>query len=612
MRALVPAAAAWAAVACQTYPFETRPARRVQAKRITEVIATLIPADILLVVDNSGTMQEEIDELRANVGLFISELSQSTNEFQVGLITTDVECNIPSNDCASSTPSFSYSCCNLNPTGCQESEVGGVLSSNCDGGRLRAATTGRRVFGRPAAGDEQAWTDDFGEILAGLGTRGSSYESGLEAAVRAVRCAAGSGCDPRDSTVARLNEGFIRDQADLVIIFVTDEDDCSFDDRAVYERPERPDDAVEQAEKLCWPDECYAGWGSSLDADADGLWDWSDPDADGYLACGNPRTSFRQVNPPEPTPVSDYLDELVAIKGGVGRVRAAGIVSSVRSLAAPLGYEPFGCVRSLIGPSNDCGCLSTSTASDLWCEVTGEAGGRSIAWPLPPGGCEAMPSGRYAEFLQLLSDRRRAAGESSDTLISSICRSSYDETMFNIVNSIILSNCFDLGEVPGYLASAGGGDLPCGDGTSCRDGDSSMCVDATTGLCSDRDQFEKLTFKRNGQEVPHIGLEAECTRFSPSSVCDLHGDASACTGARCTWRAELNRCIPDAQGCIDADCEWNAAYDGGRGACDVLTGEENQGWSWVTGASRICLENGLEKGIDDAFEIFLLTGSTTP
>ena len=68
-------------------------------------------------------------------------------------------------------------------------------------------------------------------------------EAGLETARRAVICGlsdetrAEYGLVCPDSRIADLNSGFIRDKADLVVIFVSDEDDCSFMDESVYERP---------------------------------------------------------------------------------------------------------------------------------------------------------------------------------------------------------------------------------------------------------------------------------------------------------------------------------------------------------------------------------------
>ncbi|OGQ92094.1 MAG: hypothetical protein A2289_24135 [Deltaproteobacteria bacterium RIFOXYA12_FULL_58_15] len=539
---------------CQDYPFEARLAKRVQAKKINEVVATIIPADILLVLDNSGTMGEEIEALQSNVNAFVEELSKSDNEFQIGVVTTDVECRVPQRDCSGGGLSSSE-CCRKGVTQCADTDSDGdtiIDSTNCDGGRLRATTrgSGRRIFRRPTPEERTDWLLDLQEVIAGVGTNGSSYEAGLEAALRAVRCSVGQGCDPRDSGVADLNRGFIRENADLVIIFISDEDDCSFTDRTIYEKPVTSSDPLEQAQRLCSSAECYSRWGrgADFDADFDGLSDWSDADAGGYFRCG---PFARQVDPPNPdgedlnSDIDTFLDAFTALKGGdISRVRAAGILSSVAAQAAPLGFKSAACVNAGYGSPTSCGCLATAPGENVFCELTESIGQGAVpspqvaTEPIPLFGCEAMPGGRYVDFLEALASRRAAAGESRDTLIDSICKSSYDTTMFNIVNTVVLTNCFDLGQSPGNTA----------------------------------DDVRNLHVSLNDETVRHIGLD--CGDYT-----ELHP-------------------------CQAADCLWDATAAGGEGAC---VGSEEPGWSWRIGSSKICLENNLVKEIGDRFEIVMVT-----
>ncbi|MBI5510046.1 MAG: hypothetical protein HY903_14915 [Deltaproteobacteria bacterium] len=545
-------------LSCQDYAFEPRPAKRVQAKKITELVATVVPTDILFVIDNSGSMQDEITELQNNVDLFIQELAKSDNDFQAAIITPDVECNVPGYRCVNDCNSYgtdtacdaqagcgwsgsactltgrlgSYACCSPSaPTPCQDqiAATGEVIGSSCDGGRLRASAAGTRIFRRPAAGTETAWVAEFKETIAGLGTSGSAYEGGLEAVRRAVLCSADVRCDPADLTkpccdaadqaVTDLNRDFVRPDADLVVIFVSDEDDCSMEDRNAYARPALAGDAAEQGLHLCWPNECYAYFGAGLDtnvpAGTTGLMDWADPGTtaanQGLLQCG-PRSSPvpRVVNPPLPRPVDAFLDALQAAKAGdVSRVRAAGIVTSVPSAAGALGSEALACVGTTLGPSNDCGCLSTAVGDQFFCKLTAQLGQRTSVWPDPPtGGCTAMAGGRYVEFLRKLALRRRAVLAPTDTLLDSICNSDYAETMYTIVNSIILNNCFDLGQV------------------------ASNASDIIVTL--------------RGQTLANVPLKSE-----------------------------------------------------------------EPGWSLQPGTSRICLEGGLRKAIGDEFEILLITSTST-
>ncbi len=505
-----------AGVGCQDYPFELRPAKRVVAVKHTEVVGVTKPTDILFVMDNSGTMKDEQDELVRNVGRFIDELVASDIDFQVGIITPDVECNLPNRDCTAGGHTSS-ACCNLAamspalPVCTDEDTDADTLldKTNCDGGRLRSSTGKNRIFKKPSAALRAQWVQDFSDTIASLGTRGSSYESGLEAVTRAVSCALDDGCV--DPPVAVLNKGFVRDGADLVIIFLTDEDDCSFVDGSYYERPANAADFADplyQETHLCSPNECYGYWGADLNADADSQIDWCDPQsgARDYFRCsGNDRV----VNPPFPDPVSGYLDRLVSLLGGdVSRIRAAGIISGVTDANAELGFRDDACVQSVLGqPSTACGCLITSPkgtlTGDFFCELTsilpepvGEAPHPDTATPVA---CEAMPGGRYVSFLRELAKRRVEAGLRPDVLIDSICQARYDETLYRIVNNVILTSCFDLGEVPGGVSDISvslnesplpnvpaGSDTP---GWSWVEGSTQICLEG--GLTkSVKDRFE--------------------------------------------------------------------------------------------------------------------------
>lgn len=498
-----------AVIACQDYPFEMRETRRVDAKEINELVATLTPADILFVVDNSGTMEEEITALKNNIERFVTQLSASELDFQVGIITTDVECNLPTKFCGPG--GSSDACCFLDTTVCTDEDTNGdgkIDRSSCEGGRLVAApASNRRIFRRPAPEERDAWVSDVVSAIdaAKHNLKGSSYEGGLEAAYRAIGCAVG---DPSctDQAVKDLNEGFIRPEADLVVIFVTDEDDCSVRDPVAYTRPNNPADLTEQAIHFCSPNECYAHYGAELDQDGDGLQDWADTStlvAQRLRCSGNDR----QVNPPSLADIGIYVDALATFKGGIHRVRAAGILSAVPSSEAPLGYGAAGCYNALGGPSDQCGCLSGS--SDFFCLVTAENDQLSSRVPAGQGlegGCQTAPGGRYVQFLEDLAATRIAASQNPDTLADSICRDNYDATMDRIVNNVIIVNCFELGVVPS----------------------------------------------------------------SPNEV-----------------RVILN----------------------GQKLANVEPDSDEPGWSLRQGATKICLEGGLEKKINDRFEIMLITAS---
>ncbi len=121
--------------------------------------------DVLFVVDDSASMEEEQDRLAANFGAFVDVLATSYADWQVGVVTTDVV-----------------------------SASAGVLR----GGVLTADTPELDAAFRAA-------------VVAG--TDGSRDEQGLAAAVLA-------------SDAAR-NPGFLRTGARFNVVFVSDEDDHS-------------------------------------------------------------------------------------------------------------------------------------------------------------------------------------------------------------------------------------------------------------------------------------------------------------------------------------------------------------------------------------------------
>lgn len=126
--------------------------------------------DILFVVDNSGSMESEQENLGDNFGFFISALVNKDYDFQVGIITTDAS----------------------------------------EGGRLRRhSATGTTILTRHTPN----LTTVFSQIMASLGTGGSWMEQGLKTAWLALNL--------------HENAALVREQAMLNIIFVSDEQDVS-------------------------------------------------------------------------------------------------------------------------------------------------------------------------------------------------------------------------------------------------------------------------------------------------------------------------------------------------------------------------------------------------
>jgi len=184
--------------------------------------------DILWVVDDSYSMAEEQAILADGFAAFSGELDTAVSftDFHIGIITTSFELTDPNRAALLGDPPF--------------------LTSDDDYQRL------------------------FQERARAVGVEGSDKEKGLEAAAWAV--------SPQMTAPGGLNEGFIRPSAALLVVVVSDEEDCS-DNGALEGQP---------------PEACYT--------EGDEL-----------------------------TPVSDLLQDLRDLKTDADRVTVSGIVGQVDS-----------------------------------------------------------------------------------------------------------------------------------------------------------------------------------------------------------------------------------------------------------------------------------------
>ncbi len=203
--------------ACVPPPVET-PRTLVVAEKTFLVEKTLDQqVDILFVVDNSRSMRPKQEALRQRFPAMIEELNRLRDDgrpahYHLGVITTDLGANDYTDPRQSCVPGGG-------PRG------GGRLQALGKAADPRCAppTDGRpfldvdQVRGAsnlpspPDGEDPLAWA--FG-CAAAVGDDGCGFEQPLEAARRAL-----------DGSVD--NQGFLRPEALLVVVFVTDEDDCS-------------------------------------------------------------------------------------------------------------------------------------------------------------------------------------------------------------------------------------------------------------------------------------------------------------------------------------------------------------------------------------------------
>ena len=166
--------------------------------------------DILFMIDNSGAMREEQEALVASFDRFIDVLSGSEGglpNLHIGVVSSNVGAgNDGSDGCEGSGDNGALQNA---PRGVCNPPDGAYIVDNGNGDGSRT----RNYEGELA--------DTF-SCIAQLGTLGCSFEQPLESLKRAL--------EPSNSG----NAGFLRDDAWLVLVLLTDEDDCSARDSELF------------------------------------------------------------------------------------------------------------------------------------------------------------------------------------------------------------------------------------------------------------------------------------------------------------------------------------------------------------------------------------------
>jgi hypothetical protein len=200
--------------------------------------------DILFVIDNSGSMEEEQEAIARELPAFVDQLRQGggvAQEFRVGVITTSVyrRTLIGDQDVFREYP-----------------EESGLL-------RPVPPVSGEPSAERFIEGADPQVVAKFSRLVQ-QGIEGSGQESPFEA----VRLAVASPLATRPLDQGG-NGGFLRDGARLLVVVVTDEEDCSSTQRpppvAISNDTSR-DICSEEAEKLTSVDEYFGIFQSLRDS----------------------------------------------------------------------------------------------------------------------------------------------------------------------------------------------------------------------------------------------------------------------------------------------------------------------------------------------------------
>jgi hypothetical protein len=235
--------------------------------------------DILFMVDNSLSMKEEQENLARNFPAFIDELKNIKGglpDVHIGVVTSDLGAG-----------TLAESGCH--PEGERAVFRGGDKACGLDpGSRFIAASEGEKV---------RNYQGDLARVfacMAQVGTNGCGYEHQLAATARAL-----------SPQLTPENAGFLRDDAFLQIVLITDEDDCSAPSDSNLFGMSLPG---EEASFRC--------------ARAGHVCQGQMPPAGPFSA---PLASCKPVENGALTNVSRFIEEVKALKGHPGQILAAGI-----------------------------------------------------------------------------------------------------------------------------------------------------------------------------------------------------------------------------------------------------------------------------------------------
>lgn len=160
--------------------------------------------DVLWVIDNSGSMSEEQSSIVGNFSSFIQFADAQALDYRLAVVSTDIEGDVFGGGLPCPVPAVGQ-----RPVGVPQGACGYFADGN-DTGALNPDW-------RLVTPDEQPSAEAAFTAIASQGINGSANETGLAAAYQALSAPLING----------WNQGFLRPDAYLAIIFLSDEPDFS-------------------------------------------------------------------------------------------------------------------------------------------------------------------------------------------------------------------------------------------------------------------------------------------------------------------------------------------------------------------------------------------------
>jgi hypothetical protein len=380
---------ALAAAGCQEgWGIRVKP-RTSAVVRITRKVELARQADILFVIDNSGSMEEEQMNLGANFETFINVVKGSVNDYQIGVITTDV------NTCQGEVQCL-----------CRAGGAGDLAG----GGKLFSAPGVPRILkppGQPGGPRDQGELVDWFRRNVAVGIQGCGFEQGLEATRLALTAPVVNG----------YNEGFLRPDAVLVIVIVADENDCSHPPNALP--LDRPDECVRSptSERLFAPDE-YVRFFRTVKGNPTKVALASVVGAIFQDRQGNVITQFDPDAPPDQDTVRGHDCETDPTTGAPVKPPTADCNPEGGGACSGARYADV--VQCFSARRDRDECKHT-------CELTDDRGRTNVV------DCNRDPND---------------ACECPPGLVDSVCRSNFAATMLALGRFVVEQTAFCLGEVP--------------------------------------------------------------------------------------------------------------------------------------------------------------------
>lgn len=221
---------------CALHPFQTPAEQRNTLQHCTSTIErgyvndrSAQSIDLLFVVSNTPSMVEKQKQLALAIDRMVAELDRNGSDYHIGVTSTDVGAQLKPGlsfqpggrdapGCASyagDDGTLQSELCTLRDQSAWSREAKDACTSVCT--KKQGLPPGQRFLQRLDEVSNAPNDDVAGTLrcMLMLGDGGCTISSPLEAAKRAL--------DEHQAT----NSGFLRQNSQLVIVFVTDEDDCS-------------------------------------------------------------------------------------------------------------------------------------------------------------------------------------------------------------------------------------------------------------------------------------------------------------------------------------------------------------------------------------------------